>query len=313
MPQPNEVHIDAALTNLSVGYRNPAFIADALAPVVPVRKQSDKYFIYDTDREGLRQSDDRRAPGSEANEVNFSLSSDSYFCEDHALTSVIPDEERTNADPVVQPNIDRTEFLRDKIDLNKELELAAMMTSTSVITQNDTLSGTDQWSDAGSDPVSAIEEQKATIMSSVQTMPNTLVLPYEVYAKLRIHPDVISRVAYGSVGAVNEQILAQIFDVDRVLVPRGFVNTATQGQAPQMSYIWGKDALLCYVPQRPGLKQISLAYSFVWTGAPGAMQGHLVELWREERRKADLIRVQRYYDQKLIAPGAAFLWKDAVA
>ena len=44
MPQSNEVHIDAALTNLSVGYQNPAFIADRLAPVVPVRKQSDKYF-----------------------------------------------------------------------------------------------------------------------------------------------------------------------------------------------------------------------------------------------------------------------------
>lgn len=118
MPNANEVHIDAALTNLSVGYRNPAFIADLVAPVVPVRKQSDKYFIHDAAREVFRQSDDRRAPGAEANEVNFALSSDNYYAEDHALTSVIPDEERENADPVIQPAIDRTEFLRAKIDLN---------------------------------------------------------------------------------------------------------------------------------------------------------------------------------------------------
>lgn len=313
MPSANEVHIDAALTNLSVAYRNPAFIAGELAPVAPVRKQSDKYFIYDAAREIFRQSDDRRAPGAEASEVNFSLSSDNYYCEDHALTSVIPDEERENADPVIQPNIDRTEFLRAKIDLNKEIALAALLTDTSVITQSTTLSGTGQWSDAASDPISAIEAQKATIMAAVQVMPNTLVLPYSVYTKVRMHAKVIERVAYGSVGALNEEILAQIFDVERVLVPRAFQNTAKPGQAASMSHVWGKHALLCYVPRRPALKQVSLAFTFAWTGSPGSVSGHRVELWREERRKADVIRVQRYYDQKIIAAGAAYLWKNAVA
>lgn len=313
MPASNEVHIDAALTNLSVGYRNPAFIADQLAPVVTVRKQSDRYFIYDADREQFRQSDDRRAPGAEANEVNFTLSSDQYYCEDHALVSVVPDEERENADPVIQPNIDRTEFLRAKIDLNKEIELAGMLTDASLITQNTTLAGTDQWSDADADPVAAIEAQKATIMSSVQVLPNTLVLPYEVYCQVRVHPKVLERVTLGTVGALGQDVLAQVFDVERVLVPRAFKNTAPAGQSPSMSYVWGKNALLCHVPTRPALKQMALSYSFAWTGAPGSVSGHRVELWREERRKADLVRVQRYYDQKIIAAGAAYLWKGAVA
>ena len=281
--------------------------------MVPVRKQSDKYYICDSERETFRQSDDRRAPGTAANEVNFSLSTDSYYCEDHALTSAIPDEERENADPVIQPNIDRTEFLRAKIDLNKEIELAGMLTSTSVITQSTTLTSTGQWSHADSNPITAVETAKATIMASVQEMPNTLVLPYEVYAKVRLHAAVVARVAYGSVGTVNEQILAQIFDVERVLVPRAFKNTAAPGQTASMAYVWGKNALLCYVPPRPALKQVSLAYTFGWSGAPGSVDGNRVELWREERRKADVVRVQRYYDQKVIAAGAAYLWKAAVA
>ena len=153
MPEVNQVHVDAALTNLAVGYRNPAFISDVIAPVVGVRKQFDRYFIYDSEREGFRASDDRRAPGAAANEVDFALSTDSYFCDDHALTSVIPDEERDNADPPIQPNIDRTEFLRDKIDLNKEIELAGVLTDATLITQSETLSGTSQWSDlTNSDP-----------------------------------------------------------------------------------------------------------------------------------------------------------------
>ncbi len=314
MPQVQEVHIDAALTNLSVGYRNAAFIADQLAPVVAVRKQFDRYFIHDTARENFRATDDRRAPGAEANEVDFALSSDAYSCEDHALTAVIPDEERDNADPPIQPNVDRTEFLREKIDLNKEIELAALVTDTAIITQSETLAGGDQWSDfANSDPVEAIEAKKAVVIGSVQTMPNTLVLPYEVYAKVRIHPAVVDRAQLATSGMVGPETLARIFDVEQVLVPRALKNTAAPGQAPAMSFVWGKDALLAYVPKRPALKQLALGLTFQWGGAPGSLSGHLVEIWREDRRKADIIRVQRYYDQKIIAANAAYLWKSAVA
>ncbi len=314
MPEISEVHIDAALTNLSVAYRNSAFISDALAPVINVRKQFDRYFIYDADREAFRANNDRRAPGAEANEVDFSLSTDNYTADDHALTAVVPDEERDNADPAIQPSVDRVEFLREKIDLNKEVELAGLLTDAAVITQNETLSGTGQWSDfINSDPVQAVETRKSTIVGSVQTLPNTLVLPYEVYTQVRVHPAVVDRAAYANVAVVGPEVLAQIFDVDRVLVPRALRNTAAPGQTPSMSFVWGKDALLAYVPPRPALKSVSLALTFQWSGAPSSLSGHSVEVWREDRRKADVIRVQRYYDQKVIAAGAAWLWVDAVA
>ncbi|HOR26925.1 MAG TPA: hypothetical protein PLG73_02755, partial [Candidatus Sumerlaeota bacterium] len=206
-----------------------------------------------------------------------------------------------------------TEFLRVKIDLNKELELAGLLTDPTLITQNETLADETQWSDPDSDPLAAVEAAKATVMAAVQALPNVLVLPYPVYAQLRLHPKVVERVVHGSVGAVDAELLAQIFDVERVLVARAFRNTAAPGQPPEMRYVWGNDALLAYVPARPALKQVALAYTFAWTGAPGALSGHRVELWREEKRKADVVRVQRYYDQRVIAPDAAFLWKEAVA
>lgn len=314
MPQTHEVHIDAALTNFSLGYNNPSFIADQLAPVVPVRKQFDRYYIYDSERESFRPTDDRRAPGTEANEADFSLSTDTYSCDDHALTAVIPDEERDNADPAIQPSLDRVRFLRDKIDLNKEIELMQMLTDTAVITQTEALAGGDRWSDfSNSDPVAEIESRKSEIIGSVQVLPNTLVLPYEVYAKVRLHPAVVDRAQLASGGQIGPETLARIFDVERVLVPRALVNGAAPGQDPQMVFLWGKSALLCYVPQRPALKQVALACTFQWSGAPGSLGGHIVESWREDRRKAEMIRVQRYYDQKVVAPGAAFLWTTAVA
>jgi hypothetical protein len=313
MPTSTQVHIDAALTNVSVAHRNPHFIADVVAPVVGVRKQSDKYFILDADRERFRSSDDTRAPGAEANEVDFDVSNDSYFCEDHALEAVITDEERENADPALQPDIDKTEFLTDKILLNKEIALANLIATDSSL-PGETLSGTDQWDDFDdSDPVLEVESTKATIQAAVQQIPNTLVLPYEVYQKVRLHPKVVEKVVNVKIGVVGADILADVFDVDQVLVPRGLKNTAAPGQAPSLSHIWGKNAFLAYVPPRPGLRTVGFAYSFQWATAPGSLQGHVVEMWREERRKADMVRVQRYYDQKIIAPGAVYVWKAAVS
>ncbi|MBM3334198.1 hypothetical protein FJY63_06010 [Candidatus Sumerlaeota bacterium] len=313
MPEVSQVHIDAALTNVCVAYSNPNFVADLIAPPVAVRKQSDRYFIYDAARERFRSSNDRRAPGAEASEVDFALSNDNYYCEDHALESVIPDEERENADPPIQPEIDRTEFLLEKIILNKELVLATRIRTGSDI-PGETLSGTSQWSDyTNSDPVTAVETRKATIQEAVQVIPNTLVLSYPVYAKVRLHPKVTERTQYMTLGTADPKTLATLFDVEQVLVARTMKNVAAPGQSPSLEYVWGKDAFLCYVPPRPALKRVAFAYSFVWTMAPGNVAGYVVEVWRENRRKADMIRVQRYYDQKVIAPGAIYIWKSAVA
>jgi len=315
MPEVSQVHIDAALTNVSVAYKNPSYISDIVAPLVTVRKQSDKYFVYDSERERFRPTDDRRAPGSEATEIDFALSTDSYFCDDHALVSVIPDEERDNADPIIQPDIDRVEFLTDKIALNKEMALANRIITGSDI-PGETLSGTSQWSDYThsdtSDPISAIEAKKSVIHSAVQVLPNTLILPYDVYQKVRFHPKVIEKIQYVRMGVATPEILAELFDVERVLVPRSFKNVAKKGQIPSLSFVWGKNAFLCYVPSRPALKMVAFSYSFIWT-APGAISGFLVETWRDNKRKADVVRVQRYYDQKIIAAGACYLWKNAVA
>ena len=50
MPQPSstDVHVDAPLTNLSVGFKNDmnSFVADKVFPTVPVAKQTDKFFTF---------------------------------------------------------------------------------------------------------------------------------------------------------------------------------------------------------------------------------------------------------------------------
>lgn len=312
MPEVNQVHHDVALTNVSVAYENPALIAAELAPEVLVRRQSNKYFVYDAAREGARETGDHRAPGAEAAEVNFDLSSDSYFCDDHALESAIPDEERDNADAPIRPEIDRVEFLTGKILLNREINLASLLLGDSALPKTD-LGTADRWDQPDTDPVEAIEAARAAIVDATQLLPNILVLPFEVYHAVRNHPNIIERVIYSRLGVFGPAELAQLFDVERVLVPRSVKNTAARGQSPVLTSIWGKNALLLHVPPRAGLKTVAPALTFTWSQAAGSLRGVSVQTWREERRKATMIRVQKYYDQKLVAPEAGYRIANAIS
>lgn len=277
-----------------------------------MRKQSDRYYIYDSERESIRATDDLRAPGSLAGEVDYTLSTDSYYCNDHALASAVADEERENADPIIQPDIDRTEFLTERILLNQESAIEDLLRNSSDISEKLLAPGA-EWNDAGSDPVADVQEARLAVFSQCQRRANVMVLPYNVFETVRNHPAIVDRIKYSTQGILTPELLAQVFDVDRVLVPRCFINNAAKGQAASVSPLWGSNAYLMHVAERPGLKQVTLAGTFVWNGMPGSADGLVVERWRDHGRKADMIRVQKYYDIKLIAPGAGFRISNTLA
>src|SRR3990167_6516165 len=160
---------------------------------VPVQRQSDKYWKFG--QEQLQALvDDLRAPGAAAQRVLQSLSSDTYFADDHALERLITDEERSNFDA---GDVEQwaAETLTDKILLRKEKLFAAMVTDTAQVTQNTALSGTSQWSDyTNSKPTEDLQAGQETIAKNAGVRANTLILGFPVFSKLRNHPKIVERV-----------------------------------------------------------------------------------------------------------------------
>ena len=311
MPDISMVHVDQALTEVSIAYRNAQFVADAIFPVVPVSKQSNKYFIYSKDN--FRMLDDSRRPGSRANEIDWTLSTDTYFCEGHALAQALPDELRANADQAIDVDVDTTEMLTDLLYLQREVLVAAKATDPAVVTMNAALSGADQWSDyTNSDPIQAVEDQKGTIQKQLGQLPNSLLVSYPVFKALRNHPAIIDRFKYSQVGVVQPDHLKSVFNVENFFVASAIKNTAPEGAADALDYIWGNNALLFDKPPVAGRRQLSLGYQFTWLFGANS-NGFLVKRYRDEGRTADVVEVQLYYDAKIVAPGAAFLWTSAVA
>ena len=69
------VHVDQALTDVSVMYSNADFVAEEVMPVIPVDFKTNKYHVYG--QENFRGDDDQVEAGAEADESNWSLSPDS--------------------------------------------------------------------------------------------------------------------------------------------------------------------------------------------------------------------------------------------
>src|SRR5262245_55886768 len=98
------VHVDAVLSNLVMGYRPNARIWDRVAPIVPVAKQSDFYLVHDRG-DMLRREDARRAPGTAARTITRAIGSDTYFALNYALKMSVPIEDDVNADPMFKTEL----------------------------------------------------------------------------------------------------------------------------------------------------------------------------------------------------------------
>jgi hypothetical protein len=296
-------HIDQILTQISLGFPNLGFVGEALFPVVSVKKQSDKYYIFGREA-WLPETSDYRAPGTEANEIpGFTVSQDTYYAQEHALQMAIPDEERENVDNAFSPDRDATMLLTSKILLGRELAMKTMVTTTANFAtgMSTTLSGTAQWNDyANSNPIADVKTGIRAIHAKLFMEPNLAVIPYLVMSTLEDHPDIIERIKYSERAVLTPEIIAAVFGLQRVIVPGvgyGTGAVGTLGNAVSTSYLWGKDVILAWVPQSPGLRTPAFGYEFAWNYG-GQVQP--VDRWREEKRKSDLIRVQRRYDLKMV-------------
>jgi major capsid protein E len=302
-----DVYVDQALSNVSIKYTNDTFIADMMLPILKVAKMTGKYYVYD--KANLRVDKTQRALGSPANEIDFGVDpTGTYSCNDHALKGFIPDQIQDQADAALNPLVDEVEAITEKLLLDRETNAANLLTSTGTMTQNVTLTGTAQWSDyTNSDPIGDVRTARTTIHQNTFKKPNVLLLGKQVFDILIEHPAIIERIKYSQLGVVSAELLARVFQVDKILVGEAGSNTAKEGQTDSLSYIWGKNAVVAYVSPQIRLKMVSLGVTFTY-GVRSAKR------WRDEDREGTYVRIGNdNYIQVVLVANCGYLIATATA
>lgn len=311
MPLQSEVHVDQAMTEFSLRYANPlvAYMAEQVFPMLPVKKESDKWFKYD--KSNLRSEDDGpRGMKEPAREATYTVSTDSYTLGVYNLVDLVPDRLRDNADQPLDPDQDAVANLTDKLLVGKEIRGAAKAFSTTNVTQNTTLSGGDQWSDyINSDPLDDIETGIQTVVAATGAYPNAIQMGAQVWSKLKFHPALIERVKYVSASGLSVAQVASIIEIppQNFHVGAAVKNTANEGQSDSLSFVWGKGVLLYVKNPNPSPR----------SGGFGACikqrAGQEVFTWRNNNPKGDWYMVEMKYVLEILDDTFGYYIAAAVA
>lgn len=303
MPSTQKVHIDKVLAEISIGYKNEMFIGDQIFKSIPVDKRSDYYYVFG--EEIFEYVDDKIAPRSIANEIDWTLSEDTFMCHGHALRHGIADEEIGNSD-VFDLEKEGAELVTDKILLNKERDIASKVLDSSNYDPALVLSPT-KWSDfTNSDPIFDIRKAKEAIHLKSGIRPNTLVISETVANILAVHPKLLAIYKNTEIGVISLDMMKIFLDVDQIIVGKALAKP----KGGEKAYVWGNSAALLYVPERPSKKQVAFGYSFEWNY--NGKESTRVKKYYEDASETTYLEVKRYYVHKVVSKLAGVLFPDVV-
>lgn len=327
---PGDVHINGALTNVSLAWMQEAdaFISDKVFPIVPVQKQSDLIWNFNPEQYNknlMRQ----RAPSTEAPIVGLVASNEPYYAKIWALGSDISDQTRSNADTAFNLDSLHTQLLTNSAMISKEISFMQTFLVPGVWGTNLTgiPTGTPtsiqflQWQNPASTPIEDIRTAKRQVQRRTGLQPNKLVFGRKTYDILIDHPDIVDRVKYGQTpnGAalVNKQALAALFEVDEILVADAVENSATTATLPgslaTTDFIFDNGALLVYTPRVAGVQMPAAGLTYSWTGYTGANSvGGRIFKFRMDHLRSDRIEIELAYDRRITGASLGVFFSDAV-
>jgi hypothetical protein len=303
-----DLHVDAALTNWALEYssQDTNLIADLVAPVIPVQKQSDSYWIHGA--EGYELVETARAPGTQYGEVKWAKSSTTYYCDGHGLMARVPDEDMKSADIEVDPAKDALTVPLDEMKLAREKRVADLAFSGTYMTQTAALAAENRFNVGTSDPVDIVDDYKATVRGKIGREPNTGVVGYDVFRELQ-KSSVVRKVVFGMNAPESIPNVAQVAEalgLSRLLVG----NAVYKSAADTFTNIWGKSMLIAYIDPNPTSRALCPLKTFAWVGE-GPRYATRGPVWDDDT-KSWKYYVDDYEDEAVVSVYAAYLLTTVV-
>lgn len=314
---------NARYTQIAMAVKPEGMIADIVCPRIPV--DSDKFVYTKLDHEDLFQIPDTAVGRkSEPNQVEFGATDVTDSVNDYGLDDFVPNRDINaaaasggNFDPLANA-VEGTAIL---VDLAREKRVADLYFDLASYDASlrTTLSGTSQWSDhTNSTPVSAILD----MFDSMLVRPNIGVFGRPTWKQLRSHPETVAmalnkgmQISGGSTakGILTIQQVAELLELDNILVGESFFNAANKGQAVNYQRLWGKHASFLRIDRNvrsvQGIAMPTYAFTAQWrtrfSGTiPDAKKG---------LEGGQIVRVGEYLKELISFSQAGCHFHDAVA
>jgi len=237
---------DTKRTAIAIGYKNTNLIADKVLPyeTVPAEKFS---YLKHTIADGFTLPDTKVGRKSDPNSVSFSAEDKIEKVEAYGLDDYIPQSDIDNAPENYDPVNRSVIGIMDLILLDREKRVADFVLNKDNYSANKkVLTNAQRFGTAttGLDPFTVITDA----IDAMLMKPNQMTLGGKLWNFLK-SCDSITSAYFGSANAgrvLKPQELAELFEMNEIIVGSSFVNTAKKGQVVNLAKCWKSSILLAH-------------------------------------------------------------------
>ena len=296
-------------------------IGRTMFPVFPTAVQSGKYPVVKAEA-FLRLYETRRAMGAAYSRSDFEFEDKDFATTEHGHEQPLDDRrvKLFGAQFAAQLEAEQLTVKRGTEVLlrSQEKRYAALATDTSKLPH---AAVSTAWTDlANADPKEDVEKASQAIEDITGLTPNVVALPKNL-AKLVFktaafrESDKYTRNVDTLSFDAKRQVLADYFDVDRVLISNAIVDTSKPGEAAlNISPIWPVDRLTVarVATNAMDLEEPCIGRTFRWT-AESPTDEPVVEEYREEQIRSTIFRVRQDTAELYVFKAAAYVLTGARA
>lgn len=277
------------------------FIANRLLPILNVDLAADSFGKIPL-KELLKRADTNRGAEGNYNRVKWQFTTDSYATDEHGLEGAVDQRNARKYANYIDAEADTARLVLHLVQLEAEIRVRDLLfPGTYTPTAVDV-----EWSDpASSLPIDDIEASVRRVFTATGVWPNAVVFNKLVFRNLRNSEQVLERIAASGAGDkikasdVTTRMLAEVFDLDHVIVAEGVMNTANEGLTATPGHIWSSEyAAVGRIATSQSIIEPCLGHTFHWAG-DGSQPGGLIETYYTEEVRSDVVRVRHDVDEKV--------------
>lgn len=319
---PSAVHYDQFLTSFAVDYYNEQdYIADRVFSNTSVRKQSDKYYVFEADTENQEFANlvKEATPMVEPNMFNITQSEDTYFAKVYDAGFMIDTFTEANEDEMIMTREREMRLLMDNMLKKRDRDFISTYLQSGVWGE-DLVGTTDftKWSDSASTPIDDVMLWKEDFeIRNYGLKVNKILLSKDIKRFLLKNPQILGRINGGATvtnpAMVNDAIIASIFEVEEIIWADA-VSKAPGTSAPARMV---QDRLLM-VHDEPngGIKSATAGKIFSWDTLPDASFGITVTTLDTPEQRfvnvAEKVKAEMTYDMKVTGASLGTYVEDLV-
>lgn len=297
-------------TGLVAAYTNKKMIADEVMPIDKLLKPNLEFSWFErTVGDAFLIQETAVGRKSRPNQVYFSGEKKSGLAKAYGLEAPLSNEDLEQLDAAARTKVlDRTlEGLINRVILGREVRVATL-----VADKNNYLNG--QAVDVDSNKRLTVANADvfgmiSDMLDNALARPTMLGMNARVWAKLRTHASIISALFPNGngTGVATRQQIADLFEVDKILVGQAMVSSNKNPKAPITTQCWGNHLF--------GLHQeelSTLTEGITW--GITAQVGERIAESNEDKtiglKGGVIVKAGFYQDEVVVGKGAGFLLKD---